>query len=338
MKRIDLFKKEGLGLKRDNQVRLLNHNPRWKRVFSDEAYLILHKLNIESLKLYHCGSTSIPGIVAKPIIDIVGTVSSLDELDKAQEKLEDLGYEYKGEYGIKGRRYSVLYDEKKEMGFCHLHIFREDSKEFFDHLSFRDSLRLDHDAALKYESFKKSLDLPRDKYSEAKGKVIHELMSDLKPYYHPRKKAKVLALIGYAAGGENTKNYVESLFVNNDLEIIDLLDFKISPYKYKSSEQEDDFIAIIEKIIDADRVIFATPVYWYAMSGVMKDFIDRFSDLLGGKHKELGEKLYGKKIDLLSTGSDLEIPNGFSVPFNLTTTYFGMDFMSVYYKSTRELG
>ena len=61
--------------------------------------------------------------------------------------------------------------------------------------------------------------------------------------------------------------------------------------------------------------------------------VDDAATVLGGKYKELGENLYGKKIDLLSTGSDMEIPNGFSVPFNLTAIYFGMDFMAVYYKS-----
>lgn len=334
--RLEIFKQEGLGLKRDNKVRLAEHNPRWKRVFSDEAYLILHSLNIDSLKLYHCGSTSIPGIVAKPIIDIVGSVSSLDELDMVQKKLENLGYEYKGEYGIDNRRYCVLYDEKKEFGYCHLHIFKEGSKELYDHLNFRDALRLDQDAALKYENFKKSLDLPRDKYSETKGQIISELRKDLKPYYYPHAKPKVIAILGYANGGKNTKKFLETIYVDHDINIIDLELLEILPYKYKSSSTDDDFISVISKIIEADRVVFATPVYWYAMSGVMKDFIDRFSDLLGGRHKELGESLYGKKIDLLSTGSDLQIPNGFSVPFNLTATYFGMDFMKVYYRSMKE--
>ncbi len=331
--RLEKFKQEGLGLKTDNKVRLVEHNPRWKRVFSDEAYLILHTLNIDSLKLYHCGSTAIPGIFAKPIIDIVGAVSSLEELDKVREKLESLGYEYKGEYGIKDRRYSVLYDEKKEFGYCHLHIFKEDSKELYDHLNFRDALRLDNQAALKYESFKKDLSLPRNEYSKIKGQVISELQKYLKSYYYPRRKPKVLAILGHAKGGGNTRDFVENCFVNDDLEIIDLETLSISPYEYENLSEEDYFISVVEKMIDADRVVYATPVYWYAMSGVMKDFIDRFSDLLGGKYKELGENLYGKKIDLLSTRSDMELPNGFSVPFNLTAIYFGMDFMAVYYKS-----
>jgi GrpB-like predicted nucleotidyltransferase (UPF0157 family) len=333
--RLEKFKQYDLGLERDNVVRLIPHNERWKRVFSDEAYLILHSLNIDSLKLYHCGSTAIPNIMAKPIIDIVGSISSLTGLDEVKSKLEEIGYEYKGEYGIKGRRYSVLYSPDKKIGYCHLHIFKEGSTELHDHLSFRDYLRIDSKAATKYEECKTSLDIPRDQYSKQKGSTIKELMSSSKPYYFPRKKVKVLAILGAAEGGKNTLDYIESLFANNDLEVIDLNTMEVESYKYKAPDEQDDFISIIEKFIDADRVVFATPVYWYAMSGIMKDFIDRFSDLLGGNHKELGEKLYGKKIDLLSTGSDLEIPNGFSVPFNLTAVYFGMDFMSVYYKSVR---
>ena len=71
------------------------------------------------------------------------------------------------------------------------------------------------------------------------------------------------------------------------------------------------------------------------MSGQMKDLIDRFSDLLSGEHKELGESLYGKKVGLLSTGFDKELPNGFTTPFNLTATYFGMDFTDVMYRSVQ---
>ncbi len=138
-------------------------------------------------------------------------------------------------------------------------------------MNFRDALRLDREAALRYESFKKNLDPPRNKYSEAKGQIIAELQKGFKPYYHPRSKAKTLAVLGHAKSGQNTHNFIERLFVNNDLEIIDLETLEISSYEYKRSSKEDDFISIVKKIIDADRVIFATPAYWYAMSGVMKN-------------------------------------------------------------------
>jgi GrpB-like predicted nucleotidyltransferase (UPF0157 family) len=333
LERLNKFNELHLGLERNNLIVLAPHHPKWKRVFSDEAYLILHSLNLESLKLYHCGSTSIPGICAKPIIDIVGSVKNLELFDQSKEKLEALGYEYKGEYGIKGRRYSVLYNPEKTHSFCHLHIFKENSRELHDHIIFRDYLRLNIDAAQKYEKHKKSIDLPRDQYTEAKSNLISELLNKANSYYEPNIKEKMLVILGAANGHKNTMNFIENLFVNNDVEILDLNEIKIDPYDHKGNNDIDDFISTIEKMITFDRVVFATPVYWYAMSGEMKDFVDRFSDLLRAKYKNLGEQLYGKKIDLLSTGSDLELPNGFTIPFNLTCTYFGMDFMNVYYRS-----
>lgn len=74
---------------------VVNFNPRWKRFFSDEAYLIFDSLRIENLKLFHIGSTSIEGLCAKPIIDIMGSVSDFSELDRKTAIMEQLGFEAK---------------------------------------------------------------------------------------------------------------------------------------------------------------------------------------------------------------------------------------------------
>jgi multimeric flavodoxin WrbA len=83
----------------------------------------------------------------------------------------------------------------------------------------------------------------------------------------------------------------------------------------------------VQNMIEADLVILATPVYWYAMSGPMKDFVDRFSNLMSGPHKELGEALYGKRLKVFSTGHDSSLPLGFEVPFSATALYFGIDYL-----------
>lgn len=177
-RRIENFEKSNIGLLRDNKVRLLEHLPSWKKLFQNEADLISNKLCIDSLELHHCGSTSIPSIVAKPIIDIVGAVDSLEELDTKKELLEDIGYEYKGEYGIKGRRYSVLYNTDKTKGYCHLHIFLKNSPEFENHILFKDYLIKNKEAANRYENLKKSLNVPRSEYSNAKTEIILELLKE----------------------------------------------------------------------------------------------------------------------------------------------------------------
>ncbi|MCP4911692.1 MAG: GrpB family protein [Oligoflexia bacterium] len=179
-----IFLENGLGLERDNKVRLVEHNPKWKDVFTRESTRILEGLEIESLKLHHCGSTSITNIMAKPILDIVGEVDRIDELDSNKDRFEAIGYVYKGEYGIPGRRYCVLYNEDQTLGFCHLHIFSKGSTELIDHILFRDYLRENERAAEKYETVKRSLNVPRNEYSDAKTDVITELLKEAREFYN----------------------------------------------------------------------------------------------------------------------------------------------------------
>lgn len=332
--RISEYKVNSLGLLR-GQVELLAHHPRWKRIFSDEAHLIYDQLRIEELRLYHCGSTSIPGIVAKPVIDIVGSVPSLAELDLKKEKLEEIGYECKGEYGIAGRRYSVLYDSEKKTAFVHLHLFAHDSPEVEKHLVFRDFLRANKQAAKDYEAEKKRLvasNTPRSAYSESKAETISQILSAAQSWRKPPQN--ILYLLGSAHGGGNTLAFAKECFPKGDVKIMDLQEMEISPYRYDGNYPVSDaFPALVEKMIAADLVVFATPVYWYAMSAAMKNFFDRFSNLLRGPHKPLGEALYGKKVCLVSTGSDERLPFGYEVPFSSTAIYLGMDYLGSKYKS-----
>ena len=335
-KRLESFHSEHLGSSRKGNINLTPHNPRWKRIYSDEAYLIFHKLKIEYLKLYHIGSTAVT-IYAKPIIDIIGQVPSIELIEDKREVLEKMGYEYKGEYGLKGSRFFILSDHQKKRDFCHLHFF-ESSHQIEDHLLFRDYLRDKKNVAHRYELLKQSLCLPRNEYSEEKADHLKKILSEAKAWQKRKSKdKKTLAILGASEGHTKTESFLKEAYPReNDksLEILDLVDFSIAPFSYKIL-QTDDFSHLVKKILQADEILFATPVYWYAMSGKMKDFFDRLSDLLSGEGKALGEKLNGKKISLLATGSDLELPLGFTIPFNLTCLYFGMDFMKVSYKSTR---
>jgi len=301
--RITEYENEGLGLKR-NSVEHMKHNIRWRRVFSRESYLIQHQLNIESLYLYHCGSTSVPGISAKPIIDIVGSVCSLEKLDRLKSKLEKIGYEYKGEYGIEGRRYCVLYDPKKQNGYVHLHIYKQGTQEIKDHLIFRDHLRLNAATAKEYESFKLNLNVPRPEYSDSKRVIIQKILNDAKLLH---KKIKTIVILGAAQGGGNTARFIQSEYPG--AETVELEEKNLLAYDYNGYKTDDGFNSIISKIIEFDQFVLATPVYWYSMSGIMKKIIDRFSDLLVGEGKVLGDKLNGKKIRVIATGSDEEIPN-----------------------------
>lgn len=146
---------------------------------------------------------------------------------------------------------------------------------------------------------------------------------------------KVLIISGSARGGSNTLKSVQTLNLP-EAHILELLQFNISPYKYDETNRDDDFMQVVSKMLEADLIVFATPVYWYSMSWVMKVFFDRLTDLLSGDRKVLGRRLKGKKTFLLAQGASDEMPIGFEVPFKSSSEYFGMEFNGFKYVVVKE--
>lgn len=106
---------------------------------------------------------------------------------------------------------------------------------------------------------------------------------------------------------------------------IDLLDYHIAPFNYSQEyPDDDDFLRLIEtEVLPQEQIIFASPVYWYAMSGPLKIFFDRLSDLLKSQ-KELGRQLRGKRMSVLSVCNDETFYHEFFAPFRLSAEYLGM--------------
>lgn len=130
-----------------------------------------------------------------------------------------------------------------------------------------------------------------------------------------------LVILGSARKHGETRDFLNKVFARIDYKLIDLLDFHISPYDYSNNYSDtDDFLKIVDELLKHRVIIFATPVYWYAMSGLMKKFFDRFADIVTTK-KHSGRRLKGKSTLLLAVGADQELPNGFEVPFKLTSDY-----------------
>ncbi|OXG09271.1 multimeric flavodoxin WrbA [Flavobacterium araucananum] len=138
---------------------------------------------------------------------------------------------------------------------------------------------------------------------------------------------KKVIILGSSRKNGNTTKIVDEISKEHKIEVIDLSDYNISYYDYESKNREDDFFPLIKGIIEKyDTLIFATPIYWYNMSGIMKVFFDRFSDLIRIE-KETGRKLRGKKIGVISNSHDDEIEESFYIPFKKSADYLGMEYL-----------
>ncbi|MGH1387123.1 flavodoxin family protein [Kordia sp.] len=138
--------------------------------------------------------------------------------------------------------------------------------------------------------------------------------------------AKGVIIIGSSRSKGNTYTIVSQLQQQTGFDVIDLKAYKINHFDY-DLKNEDDFNALFKKITATYEIfVFATPIYWYTMSGVLKVFFDRISDFLF-EEKEIGRRLRGKKMGVVSCGSDQEIKEGFIMPFTESANYLGMQYL-----------
>jgi len=135
------------------KVELVPHSVEWRNAAENEIGR-LSTLGGSFIAIHHIGSTSIAGICAKPVLDLLAQVSSLEELDGQKTALLALGYEWWGEYGIANRRYCTLSDFNGQRR-VHLHCFPDGDAEIEKHLAFRDYLRANSEEAEQYDAEKK---------------------------------------------------------------------------------------------------------------------------------------------------------------------------------------
>lgn len=131
---------------------LTQHQSEWVQSFQRMKSMSENFFGKTLLRLEHFGSTSIPGIVAKPIIDMIGLVTSLPDLDDKVARGLPSAITCLGENGVAGRRYFVFDVADEVKG--HLHLFVHGSCEYEDRILFRDFLQQNPETAKQYEALK----------------------------------------------------------------------------------------------------------------------------------------------------------------------------------------
>jgi GrpB-like predicted nucleotidyltransferase (UPF0157 family) len=153
-------------------------NPEWIDQFEEEAPKIHQALGGNVVAIHHIGSTSIPDIYAKPIIDLLVEVQEIDAVDNHNATMAALGYEAMGEYGIPGRRY-FRKDNDAGRRTHHVHVFKAGSPEVLRHLAFRDFMTAHPALAQQYSDLKRQLAVQHpddiDSYMDGKDGFIQEM-------------------------------------------------------------------------------------------------------------------------------------------------------------------
>lgn len=136
-------------------VELVPHAPEWAAQAAAAGARLAGALGDVLVAVHHIGSTAIPGIAAKPILDLMPEVTDLAALDRRRAAVEALGYRWFGEYGLPGRRYCSLNDPATGRRLIQLHCFASGAPDIARHLAFRDHLRRHPEIARAYEAEKR---------------------------------------------------------------------------------------------------------------------------------------------------------------------------------------
>ncbi len=135
------------------KMEVVEYSLEWPRLYEQEVGRIQAILGDNLIQSHHIGSTSVPGLAAKPIIDILLEVRSLSQLDLKANAMRQLGYEPRGEFGIAGRRYFPKGGDERTH---HVHAYAVGDPHVHHHLAFRDYLRAHPQVVAEYTLVKKA--------------------------------------------------------------------------------------------------------------------------------------------------------------------------------------
>jgi len=160
----------------EQEIELVSYMDNWAGKFMKEKARIEDVLSSYPHLIEHIGSTAVPGIEAKPIIDIAVKTESLDLVPRLVEPLADIDYRYEGEFGLPGRHFFTKGTPRE----YHLHIVDDTTDHWTRWLTFRDLLRSDATVRQAYMELKRSLAekfrMERQKYTAGKSEFIDTIL------------------------------------------------------------------------------------------------------------------------------------------------------------------
>ena len=134
------------------RMTVVDYSIEWPRLYELEIALLREALGNELVRAHHIGSTAVPGLAAKPVIDILLELQSVERLDSLDSAMEELGYQPHGEFGIPKRRY---YPKGGDERTHHVHAFADSDRQIEAYLAFRDYLRTHPAAVADYAAVKR---------------------------------------------------------------------------------------------------------------------------------------------------------------------------------------
>ena len=161
-------------------IKIAEYNPQWPTHYEEDKAEILRVIGDKVQAIEHVGSTAVPGLGAKPIIDVMVAIRHLSEAPECIEPLRSIGYEYVPEYEefIPERRY---FHGGPPEHHKHLHMVEQTSWFWKRHLLFRDYLRAHPEAARQYQKLKEELaakyGADMEGYSDAKTSFIESAVA-----------------------------------------------------------------------------------------------------------------------------------------------------------------
>lgn len=158
------------------ELRVVAHDPQWVTRYREEALTLQSLFGKDARAIHHIGSTAVPELSAKPIIDILLEVCDITRVDQYNEAMRQMGYTPRGEYGLPRRRYFPRIEHGQHLS--HVHTWQSGDPEIERHLSFRDYLVANSEQRQAYGRLKQDLAArfahDRQRYMDGKHQFCQE--------------------------------------------------------------------------------------------------------------------------------------------------------------------